>query len=207
MFNLGAIVWKCDCFHTFINLFHAAREFLNLVFANTYKDEEQSNIIDGILWTVEVCSAASTTRWGCTLMSLLWGWLAVWLAGWLAVSSGKLHADWLEVFEVNTRKTSCRTERNRDGNTTAAHPKEQATRSQKCCVSHSYASVSVISTPKLNNNMIKTRKTWSLQNSEGAGSCRWATWKQTNAQEAALLISRCLFFLCVMTSVFIASVS
>lgn len=74
------------------------------------------------------------------------------------MSSGKLHADWLEVFEVNTRKTSCRTESNRDGNTTAARPKRTGDEISKCGVSHSYASVSVISTPKLNNNMIKTRK-------------------------------------------------
>lgn len=74
------------------------------------------------------------------------------------MSSGKLHADWLEVFEVNTRKTSCRTESNRDGNTTAARPKRTGDEISKCGVSHSYPSVSVISTPKLNNNMIKTRK-------------------------------------------------
>lgn len=74
------------------------------------------------------------------------------------MSSGKLHADWLEVFEVNTRKTSCRTESNRDGNTTAARPKRTGDEISKCGVSHCYPSVSVISTPKLNNNMIKTRK-------------------------------------------------
>lgn len=127
---------------------------------------------------MEVCSAASTTRWGCTLMSLL--------RGWLAVSSGKLHADWLEVFEVNTRKTSCRTESNRDGNTTAAQAKSgrpdlkvQRFAFLRECVSKFQFHNWTITWLKLANVII----------TEQSGHRELLT----NAQEAALLISRSLF--------------
>ena len=111
------------------------------------------------------------------------------LRGWLAVSSGKLHADWLEVFEVNTRKTSCRTESNRDGNTTAAQAKSgrpdlkvQRFAFLRECVSKFQFHNWTITWLKLANVII----------TEQSGHRELLT----NAQEAALLISRSLFFSC-----------